>query len=130
MHGDTRLEWTQANRAKRSRTCRVAEPVEQLVRRIAADCDVSAARECAACLSGVVDEEFRRCCRIGASDGGTIVVAVDRPALVYPMRTQWLSLLQEALAVRSDGFSGRRIVFEHGNAGVRVPEVETNSARQ
>ena len=119
MQRDLRLEWIQANRSKRNRMCHVAAPIRRIARRIGALGDAQAAEAIAARVAGVVDDAFRTHCRIALPDERTLVVSVDRPALVYAMRAQWLYRLGEALSgVR------RRIVFEYGSAGARLTKVE------
>jgi hypothetical protein len=119
MQSITQLGWVQANRSKRNRACHVSAPIERLARRIGALGDAQAAEAMAARVAGVVDDTFRAHCRIALPDERTLLVSVDRPALVYAMRAQWLNQLDEVLSdVR------RRIVFEYGSAGVRLTKVE------
>ena len=88
------LSWVQQNRARR--TCmnhagllvaRVAEQLQQG--------SSPAGAELAAVLAGVVDEDFKAHCRVGGVRGGKLVVTVDHPGRVAPMRLRWLSRLQE-----------------------------------
>jgi hypothetical protein len=50
-----------------------------------------------------------------------VVVHVDHPSLVYSMQQQWLSPLSRGLQGTDVGRHVRRIVFEGGHDGVRVP---------
>ncbi len=119
MQSNTQLGWIQANRSKRNRACHVSAPIERIAQRIGALGDTQAAEAIAARVAGVVDDAFRAHCRIALPDERTLLVSVDRPALVYVMRAQWLNRLGEVLSdVR------RRIVFEYGSAGARLTKVE------
>lgn len=79
-----------------------------------------AARGVAVVLADYVDEEFQRHCRIVVR-GRTVVINVDAPTLVYPMRMRWLSRLCEIMA-NSNRRGVDRVVFEFGTAGISVME--------
>ncbi len=99
--------------------CHVSAPIERIAPRIGALGDTQAGEAIAVRVAGVVDDAFRAHCRIALPDERTLLVSVDRPALVYAMRAQWLNQLNEVLTgVR------RRIVFEYGSAGARLTKVE------
>ena len=51
----------------------------------------------AARVAGVVDDEFRRHCRVGGLRSGTLKIFVGEASLVWAMRTKWATPLQQAL---------------------------------
>ncbi len=117
MTRDRRLEWVQANRARKDRERTVGPAVNRLVKQI--ESVWTAAQAAASAIGVFVDDEFRDHCRIAVMDGRTLVVNVDSAPLVYPMRLQWLLPLQQAL-LNAGGYRVDKIVFEFGTAGVRI----------
>ena len=118
MTRDRRLEWVQANRARKDRERTVGPAVNRLVKQI--ESVWTAAQAVASAIGVFVDDEFRDHCRIAVTDGRTLVVNVDSAPLVYPMRLRWLLPLQRALSGAGDGYRIDKIMFEFGTAGVRV----------
>jgi hypothetical protein len=121
---NAQLGWVQANRSKRVRWCHVSASIERVAQRISAMGDAQATETIAARVAGMVDDAFRAHCRIALPDERTLVISVDRPAMVYAMRAQWLNRLGEGLPGR------RRIVFEYGNAGTKLTNVEQQRYNQ
>jgi len=73
-------------------------------------------------LRGKVNMEFRRNCRILVRDNGPVSIQVRHPGLVYTMRQRWLGTVMEAISTQVPKLAGRRIVFEHGAAGLSFGE--------
>ena len=121
MHHDPRVEWIQANRTRKNPVQPVGAAVERVTAQLLQGRELQAAREAVMAIAAVVDEEFRRRCRVVVEERGTLVVNVDSPALVYPMRLRWTSVLRDVLARTRSASPIRRIVFEHGTAGMSVP---------
>lgn len=120
MNSDRRLEWVQTNRLKKDRVQHVGTRMERLVEQLTV-WNRTTIQEVSPVIAGLVDSEFRAHCRIAVADGGKLTINVDHPALVYSMRTRWLSLLREALSTMRSRRRIDGIVFEFGAAGVRLP---------
>ena len=120
MDDDTRLQWVMRNRTRRSRVRPIGESLQRCSAQLGAATE--AARGVAAAIAPVVDADFREHCRVGLADGGTCVVSVDSPSLVYSMRQRWLSPLRTELTKAGSGRWGRKIVFVAGTGGVRVDQ--------
>ena len=73
----------------------------------------------AAVLNPVVDDDFRRFCRVAGAGGGVITIQVSDPGLVAGMRLQWAARLLGAVQEAREFSSIRRIVFEFGAGGKR-----------
>ena len=68
-------------------------------------------------LRPVIDEEFRRHCRIGGFQARTVTIRVDDPARVSYFRLRWTEVLRGAL----NQYHGvRKIVFEFGSGGASL----------
>ncbi len=94
MTVDHRLSWVQSNRKRAEH----ATPIGELVAKMAASMPARGdAEEAAAVIADLVDDEFRKHCRVAGQRNGPWVVNVDAPALVYPMRLRWSARLREAL---------------------------------
>lgn len=106
---------------RKDRMQRVGTSVGQLIEE-AVGRGADAAREIATVLAGCVNEEFQRHCRVVVR-GRTLVINVDAPTLVYPMRMRWLSKLCEVLS-SSNRRAVIRVVFEYGTAGIGLAEFE------
>lgn len=100
----------------------VSAAIERITEQLLRGQDSRAAREVLIMLADMVDEEFRRRCRVLVESRGTLVVNVDSPALVYPMRLRWAPALHDLLMGTRRASPIRRIVFEHGTAGLCIPE--------
>lgn len=127
MDQRSRIEWIQHNRRRSERVRHISESVGRCVERVAAATD--AARQLAAAAAPVVDEEFRRHCRIAVGQGGTCIVNVDSPSMVYSMRQRWLPTLREVWTQLDPRQRGGRIVFAAGAGGVRVGDADPASTR-
>ncbi len=119
MSRDGRLKWIQANRTRRDRTRRVGEMIERLVEQ-AAGTGAEEASRVAAIVADLVDDDFRQCCRLVFGEEGVVVINVDHPTLVQPMRQRWLVSLREAMVGRRTPTRIRRIVFAYGEVGVML----------
>jgi len=117
MSQDDRLKWIQANRTRRDRTLRVGDTIERLVD-LAAGSGAEEVSRVAAIVSDLVDDDFRRCCGLVFGEEGVVVINVDHPTLVQPMRLRWLVTLREALVGRRIPTPVRRVVFAYGEGGV------------
>ncbi len=120
MHCDSRLQWIQANRGKKERAQRAAVPIQRLVENMLAGTGVEAAKRVASVAADIVDEEFRTHCRIWSIQRGAVIVHVDDPTLVSPMRLRWLGPLRERLVSVKAGHLAHGIIFRYGEAGFRV----------
>ena len=112
---DTRaLNWVQRNRMRGWRS-RVAVPVGDLAAgfaREAQEVDIELLRAADAVIRDVVDAGLAAHCRVGGLSGGTLVLYVDQPALVFPLRTRWSARLRGAMA-RIDTLRGvKQLRFE------------------
>ena len=112
------LQWVQRNRRRKGRVLHAGTMIQGIARQTKAEDEpVRVARA----VADVVDDEFRRHCRVAGVRSVTVVVHVDHPSLVYSMQQQWLSPLSRALQGTDVGRRISRIVFESGHDGVRVP---------
>ena len=112
------LQWVQRNQRRKGRVLHAGTMIQGIARQTKADDE---AVRVAGAVADFVDDEFRWHCRIAAVRPATVVVHVDHPSLVYSMQQQWLSPLSRALQGTDVGRRIRRIVFEAGHDGVRVP---------
>lgn len=119
MSQDGRLKWIQANNTRRNRTRLVGGMIERLVKQ-AAGAGAEEVSRVAAVVADLVDDDFRRCCRLVLGEEGVVVINVDHPALVQPIRQRWLVPLREALLGRRTPARVRRIVFAYGEVGVML----------
>ena len=120
MSCDEELTWIQRNRTRPPRERQAGEVMERLVDR---ECAQAFERcgEIAVVLAGCVDDEFRRHSRVAGFSSGVLTVNVDEPALVYPTRLRWASVLCDVLRrCRPQGVISR-VVFEYGRTGMRIP---------
>lgn len=129
MHCDSRLKWIQLNRGKKERAQRAAVPIQRLVENMLAGAGVETAKRVALLATDIVDEEFRTHCRIGSGQRGAVIIYVDDPTLVCPMRLRWSEPLRERLVSVKAGHLAHGIVFRYGEAGFRVA-LGKNCARQ
>lgn len=105
------LQWIQRNRAKHTRMRSIADAVNRLVESVAAGArELSAAA--ASAIEAVVDDEFRKHCRVLRSQGGGLIVVVDDPANVYLMRMKWWGPLSEAMMRAGHRATDERIRFQ------------------
>ncbi len=120
MQSDPRLKWIQANRRKTERVQRASVPIQRLTESMLAGAGVEGAKRVALEAAAIVDDEFRAHCRIWSADRGALIVYVDDPALVWPMRLRWSGPLRERLVSVKAGHLAHGIVFRYGEAGFRV----------
>lgn len=113
---DSRLSWIQRNRTRRTNVRAASDAVSSLAKLLTQPGGVQASRK-AARLVGVVDEEFRKYCRIEVDAQGTAVVNVKHADLVFPMRTKWQGLLE----MQFDRARRARVTFRYGDGGAEVP---------
>ena len=113
------MHWVQRNHSATNRVVRAGAVLKDLAERTYTDAFEPAA-EAASRLAGLVDEEFRRHCRVAEVRNGQLLIHVDTAELVYLMRERWHNLIREALPSICRGRSVSRLVFEFGSAGVCV----------
>lgn len=114
----TQLEWVQRNRAPRSRAVAAGQAVTDFAKHLWAT-DIGPAEAAADALSELVDETFRRHCRVAAFNRNVLTVHVEQAALVDVMRRNWSTKIRRELpALLSRGIS--RVVFQHGSAGAII----------
>ena len=76
--------------------------------------DLSAAVEA---IAPVVDDDFRRHCKVGAIGSGVIAIHVDSPGLVAPLRLRWANVVMTAVQEQGEFSRIRQITFEFGSGG-------------
>ena len=119
MSDDSRLRWVWQNRKRVPRERLVGDLLAFKARELQSG-EEELARGVASAIAGIVDQDFMRHCRIGSLSNGAIVVNVDEPALVCPMRLRWLDVLSGALRRSGPGRAIRSIVFRYDKAGVVI----------
>jgi hypothetical protein len=120
MQSDPRLKWIQENRRRTERVQRAAVPIQRLTQSMLAGAGAEGAKRVALAAADIVDDEFRAHCRIWSAEKGALIVHVDEPALVCPMRLRWSGPLREGLVSVKVGRLTHGIVFRYGEAGFRV----------
>jgi len=114
------LEWIVKNRAKRSRLSRASSAIDEVVTTIGQR-GLEPALAVAGALGAIVDDEFRRHCRVAGAAGGRVTIHVDTASLVSLMRMKWLEAIRAGLCVVDRRLGGGAIVFEPGRSGVEIP---------
>jgi hypothetical protein len=71
-------------------------------------------------LAPLVDESFRKHCRVAAAAEGRVVITVDAASLVSEMRRRWLSVVREGMKIVDRRLATGTVVFEYGRSGVEV----------
>ncbi len=112
------LDWIQRNRRRAERTQRASALVERLVRHAAQD---ETLHEAATILAGLVDEEFRRHCRVGGIRSAILLIHVDQASMVNAMQWRWSGQLREALKTARGGIKTLGVRFAFSTTGVRIP---------
>jgi hypothetical protein len=114
----SRLEWVQRNRTRRERTASIGAATGRFVRDLWTQ-TVEPAQQAADALAEIVDEDFRRHCRVAEWARGQLAIQVDEPAMLVVIRLKWASRIKRELPGR---LSRRlnRVVFSQGRAGVPV----------
>jgi hypothetical protein len=117
--GEGSLLWTQRNRTRTERGRSAGALVTHLADGLVSG-EIASVKAAAARIAPLVDDEFRRHCRVASADGGLMVVHVDEPGLVGAMRLRWSGPLQAALAGSKSRRGMRRVFFDWGRAGADV----------
>jgi len=116
------MEWVAKNRSRKSGAARAAEAVEKIVSAVEQN-GMGPAMAVAQVLAPIVDDEFRRHCRIVRGAGGRLSVQVDALPLVDVMRRKWSDPIREGLKEVDRRMCGGPLVFELGQSGVAIPPV-------
>lgn len=119
QRSQAQLARIQENRAQRVRVVSAGVLIKRLAERIR-DRSFGPASEVASIVAELVDDEFRRHCRVAAVRAGRVDFSVDRGNLVWPMRVRWAEKLTAELATRHASRSIRGITFRFGRGGVEV----------
>lgn len=120
--GRNQLEWVQRNRTRRSRTKQAGEEISRFADDVQRR-EVEPAMSAAAAVAPIVDEEFRRHCRVGGTAGGVVTIYVVPAQMISVMQRKWYEPLRGAMAARGGPWRGATIRFASGQDGVAVPEV-------
>ncbi len=115
-----RLAWIMRNRSSSRRARPLGDVASSLIRRLERAPARGPARM-AQVLGGIVDDEFRRCCRVVRYERGELVLAVSDVGMIFPLRRRWAMELREALPRVLGGRGPARIVFEPGDEGCEIP---------
>lgn len=124
MHTDRQLAWVYRNGQLRRSGQRIgrllpdvmAGSVEKSRRRV----DVARA------LAEVVDEQFRRQCRVASLQGGVLTINVDSSQAAYAMHREWLMRLSEFFTRSRVAGHVRVIRFRVGTDGIPVARSPQN----
>ena len=117
--GQSRLEWVQRNRARhffdraRPASTLVLELARALGEQQGAVCGEVGER-----LSRVVDDEFRRHCRLQVRTAGVLEVMVAEPNMLAMLKRKWRDRILRALSSHK---GVTRLVFTLGDSGMTVP---------
>ncbi len=122
MYHDGRLKWVQTNRSGKDRVRPIGTRVERLVEEVLRGTRNKLAEQLASVVACAVDDDFKLHCRLCMAEHGVLIVHVDNPVLVYPMRLRWWSVLRESLSRITGTCRIGRVVFRCGSAGVRVKQ--------
>ncbi|MGD2108665.1 MAG: hypothetical protein PVI86_04670 [Phycisphaerae bacterium] len=96
----------------------VGAPVRQFVDRLEAS-GLAASRECVDVLRAVVDDDFKRHCRL-AVVGRRLFVNVNQESRVYAMRMRWEARLRKSVASYRHRLGVSDVVFGFGETGARL----------
>jgi hypothetical protein len=103
------------NRGRADRTKNAGGFIAELATQLeAGHGDLSAAVEA---INPVIDDEFRRHCKVGAIGNGALSIHVDSPGLVAPMRMRWAGVILTAVQQLREFSKIRRITFEFADGG-------------
>ncbi len=114
------LEWVAKNRTRRSRLSQAGSAIEKVVMTVEQQ-GLEPALVMAQALSPIVDDEFRRHCRIAGAVNGRVTIHVGVAPLVSVMRIKWLAAIREGLRAVDRRLGDGAIVFELGQLGVEIP---------
>ncbi len=90
------LFWVQENRSTPNSPRQAGNILQELAYRVCRRKGPSAT-EIASAVSGLINDEFHKHCRIAKVRGQRLGVEVDAPTLAYPMRLRWSAPLLEIL---------------------------------
>lgn len=124
--GQRRLVWAAENASKRRRGAGSTMHAGSLVVELSGvvhDRWLKPASLAAAALAPLVDDRFRRHCRIAAATEGRVVINVDAASLVSEMRRRWLAVVREGMKSVDHRLATGAVVFEYGRSGVEVSPV-------
>ena len=119
MFRDSQLRMIHKNRQVPDRSRRLAELLPEASRQSGLERS-RRLRAVVAEVSEVVDETFRRRCRIASLQGGILMIHVDDPVCVEALRREWLSLIRPRLALSAAVGHVRDIRFRFGMQGIRI----------
>lgn len=111
--------WLQRNRARPAPEASVGTLVAAWVD-IALDGGSRLVHRLVEALAAVVDDEFRMHARVHVDELRRIVIAVDRPELVFAVRMRWGERVRREVRMIS-GLSQSPVQFICGDQGVRIP---------
>lgn len=115
------MEWVQRNRTPRNRSMPAGAAVADFARKLWTQ-DIGPAEAAADALTDLVDEEFRRHCRVAALAKNVLTIQVHPAAMVEVMRRKWSTRIKRELpAMLSRGIN--RVAFQHGSAGAVIGDV-------
>ena len=114
------LEWIAKNRTKRSRVSPAISAIQKIVTTVEQQ-GLEPAQAAAQALSPIVDDQFRRHCRIAGAINGRVTIHVDAAPLVSVMRMKWSGAIRERLRVVDRRLGDGAILFEPGQSGVGIP---------
>ncbi len=120
MDDASQLDWVARNRARTDRRQLAGDVIAKVAERLGWQSEEPAGRV-AEILAGVVDEEFRRHCRVGRVVRGVLTLEVDEPACVSMLARQWSSRVLEAVGSRRGRGTIGKVVFEAGSCGREIP---------
>ena len=118
MPADLQLGWIHQNRSRRTRERRAGDVLGSLAREVR-PADAERLHAVISTVASLVDQAFMRHCRVATLSKTAMVVTVDEPALVCPMRLRWLTL-RKTLCVGRPGRGVRSIIFRYGTTGVII----------
>lgn len=116
-----RLVWTHRNRLRRDR-CRSAGAVVAGFAQALAAPDGNRLQVIAESLSRVVDDEFRRSCRVGGVSGSTLWIHVIPSASASWIRMRWQGALPGLLKEQRPQLRIERVAFRVSNDGQPVDD--------
>ena len=121
-HDQQRLMWTHRNRLRRDR-CRSAGAVVAGFAQSLAASDGNRLRAIAEALGRVVDDEFRRSCRVGGLKGATLWIHVNPSAPVSWFRMRWQGALPGLLKEVWPVSRIECVVFRASNDGQSIGDM-------
>ena len=120
MDDRQKLAWVCHNRQTRHRTRWIGELTTGLLAHIRRD-GFDAMLAAAEALSGQVDDNFRRYCRVGGVQNRTLLIHVLEPAMISAIQRLWSKDIKEKMRQTFGQGSITTIVFRFGREGVYIP---------